>query len=711
MNAFEAVPLRGLDDASRRRIEASGQTRSLAPGQVLYDVGEDGDVLFVVLRGRVSVAGAAGSLRTAEPGHTIGEEAMLGLPRRARASALGEAEVFSVTASLLHRAWTRAGGRPVAAAERRRLERAVIGDLLRSVLPQLGAGALDVLLDGASLRTVEAGTPLARAGDPCPDAALMLDGVAHVRAAGSREVTRVVASPDALGVSTALEATRWSEDVVAAGTCQVVWLRSEALRSALGNAGLEEASRRRAEARGEVLAMMQVGPRDEAVDVDRLSRARSLMILDQDACVRCGACTRACASSHDDGFARMRRDGPRLMARLGSSRAPAVPWLVAQACQHCSSPACLPDCPTAAITRGPDGVVQIDPALCTGCGACAKACPWDAIEMAPRPSGTPSPSPGPFEQVAVKCDLCVGASGGPACVQICPTQALARVDAGSQIVEAAALLGRPLAADPRPCRPWPWLGSLGMAVALAMGAWGSAQHAAGWIAGAGPGLWMGWIAAVSMLASVLYAALRRRRWPLGRGAVGMASHGVFGALTLGAAWAHAGGFGSGGPGVLAGVLVAAVGLGLLGAWAYRVVPRRLTRLEPRAQDERDRAPDDADALMKAVGGRGDALKRLTAAVLLPYALRPGGGLVLLLSGRSLREEQARLRASLRGTLGAQRIDRMEGLDDVLVAVVSVRAAGPRRLLGALLRGWLVGHVVLCAIALVLMVLHVLERFA
>ena len=33
-------------------------------------------------------------------------------------------------------------------------------------------------------------------------------------------------------------------------------------------------------------------------------------------------------------------------------------------------------------------MVQIDPGLCTGCGACAKACPWDAIELAATSPGT-----------------------------------------------------------------------------------------------------------------------------------------------------------------------------------------------------------------------------------------------------------------------------------------------------------------------------------
>ena len=46
MNAFEAVPLRGVDEASRRRIEAAGHVFRLAPGESLFAQGDDADDLF-----------------------------------------------------------------------------------------------------------------------------------------------------------------------------------------------------------------------------------------------------------------------------------------------------------------------------------------------------------------------------------------------------------------------------------------------------------------------------------------------------------------------------------------------------------------------------------------------------------------------------------------------------------------------------------------
>lgn len=713
MNPFDAAPLRGLDEASRRRIEAAGQQRSPTAGTFLFREGDDADALFVVLRGQVEVLTEQGVLRVAEPGHTLGEESLLGMPRRASARAVQDAEVFEVGAALLQRAWARAGGRPAAAAERRRVERAVVADLLRSVFVGLDGWAFELLLDGASLRTIDADSFLARAGDPAAAAAVLLDGVVHVREACTRTVERVLLPGDALALAEANEGRPWSHDAVAAGPCRVVWLRPDALRAALGSgvhARVGRASARTAQT-SRRLEGLQCGPGPAPVDVFRLSRARALLAIDQDACVRCGECTRACTRTHADGLARMRRAGPRLSARQGSANAPMATWLLAESCQHCSNPACLPDCPTGAIVRGGDGVVQIDPGLCTGCGACAKACPWDAIELAPRPARTAQPPGGPFDAVAIKCDLCTGRSAGPACADVCPTQALVRLDPGRDLVEVAAVLDRPPPTQTRPPSPWPWIASLGIGAGLALGSWGASRHAYGWIPGTGPGLWSGWIAAAAMLFAVAYAAMRRLRVSMGRGPAAMSMHAVVGAWALGAALAHSGGAGIGTPGVLLATLAGSVGLGLFGWVAYRVLPRRLTRLEAEVEDERIAVADRVDVLMRAVGGRSDALKRLTATILMPYARSFGGGLRLLVSGRSLAQERQRLRASLESSLGGPRLAKMDGLDDVLVAVVEARASRPRHVLRFALRGWLLPHIVLSMVGVALLVVHVCVRGA
>jgi Fe-S-cluster-containing hydrogenase component 2 len=111
----------------------------------------------------------------------------------------------------------------------------------------------------------------------------------------------------------------------------------------------------------------------------------------------------------------------------------------------------MTDCPPNAIHRGPDGEVFIDE-TCIGCGNCQRNCPYDVIRLDSRPPDKPDliswllfgVGPGPGEpdeawraknkpkgaeppKVAIKCDMCIGKAGGPACVRACPTGAAIRV--------------------------------------------------------------------------------------------------------------------------------------------------------------------------------------------------------------------------------------------------------------------------------------------
>src|SRR5207248_2957166 len=159
--------------------------------------------------------------------------------------------------------------------------------------------------------------------------------------------------------------------------------------------------------------------------------------------VRCGHCAWSCAESHDDGVSRLVRRGDKVVtaiadapfeARARSLESANEPerasLLVPNTCQHCEQPACMIDCPTGAIGRDPRGDVFIRESLCIGCGACAKACPWDNVQIAPRSQSARKRLPlvagaAPLSDlVAVKCDLCRDVASGPACVSACPTDAL-----------------------------------------------------------------------------------------------------------------------------------------------------------------------------------------------------------------------------------------------------------------------------------------------
>jgi ferredoxin len=89
-------------------------------------------------------------------------------------------------------------------------------------------------------------------------------------------------------------------------------------------------------------------------------------------------------------------------------------------CQHCASPACAKVCPAQAITTRADGIVLIDPALCTGCGDCRAACPYGAIYA------------NASANISQKCTLCAHLLDAgwerPRCVTACPVDALVYLD-------------------------------------------------------------------------------------------------------------------------------------------------------------------------------------------------------------------------------------------------------------------------------------------
>ena len=62
-----------------------------------------------------------------------------------------------------------------------------------------------------------------------------------------------------------------------------------------------------------------------------------------------------------------------------------------------------------------DGIVDFDKSICIGCKACMAACPYDAIFI------------NPVDHSAEKCNFCahrIDMGLEPACVVVCPTQAI-----------------------------------------------------------------------------------------------------------------------------------------------------------------------------------------------------------------------------------------------------------------------------------------------
>jgi hypothetical protein len=152
----------------------------------------------------------------------------------------------------------------------------------------------------------------------------------------------------------------------------------------------------------------------------------------------------------------------------------------------------------------------------------------------------------------------------------------------------------------------------------------------------------------------------------------------------------------------------ACGLGAFGALVYRLVPARLSRIERRGTLPEDAALEREklfDRLHREATGRSDLVKTLLENVLLPYARSFFGPLGLLLSGRSYKDEEARLLERIHALLQGRGKEKLTGIDELIRVVVELRALSVRVFYTRVLRAWLAPHLVLSAIAIALLALH------
>jgi anaerobic dimethyl sulfoxide reductase subunit B (iron-sulfur subunit) len=131
-------------------------------------------------------------------------------------------------------------------------------------------------------------------------------------------------------------------------------------------------------------------------------------------CSGCMACVVACQDQND--FAADERVAFRHVTKHETGAHPEARIAhLSLSCQHCGDAPCIVVCPMRAISRRPgDGVVLVDRDLCVGCHSCELACPFGAPKF-------------PEDGKMAKCDLCyIRRDHGmkPACVRVCPVQAL-----------------------------------------------------------------------------------------------------------------------------------------------------------------------------------------------------------------------------------------------------------------------------------------------
>ncbi len=153
-------------------------------------------------------------------------------------------------------------------------------------------------------------------------------------------------------------------------------------------------------------------------------------IIDQSRCIGCHACTVACKAEHEVpvGVFRTWVQYVERGAYPDTRRSFAV-----LRCNHCDNAPCVAICPTRALYRRADGIVDFDRERCIGCKACMQACPYDAIYIDPE------------THTAAKCNYCahrVDRGLEPACVIVCPVNAIIAGDLDNPASRIAQLAGR-----------------------------------------------------------------------------------------------------------------------------------------------------------------------------------------------------------------------------------------------------------------------------
>ena len=166
---------------------------------------------------------------------------------------------------------------------------------------------------------------------------------------------------------------------------------------------------------------------DPAQSPDRPSWAK---VVDQTRCIGCHACTTACKSENEVPLSVTRT----YVKYVDTGAFPqARRSFQVTRCNQCESPPCVAACPTSAMFKRGDGIVDFDKSVCIGCKACIAACPYDAIFINPE------------DHSAEKCNFCahrldIGLE--PACVVVCPTEALLVGDMNDPSSEVARIISR-----------------------------------------------------------------------------------------------------------------------------------------------------------------------------------------------------------------------------------------------------------------------------
>jgi Fe-S-cluster-containing dehydrogenase component/formate-dependent nitrite reductase membrane component NrfD len=171
---------------------------------------------------------------------------------------------------------------------------------------------------------------------------------------------------------------------------------------------------------------------------EQTERIQWAKVIDHTRCIGCHACTTACKSENLVPLSVTRTYVKHVDVGVfpQARRAHQV-----TRCNQCAHAPCVAACPTAAMFKRADGIVDFDKSICIGCKACMAACPYDAIFI------------NPDDHSAEKCNFCahrIDIQLEPACVVVCPTQAILVGDMNDSDSYVAQIINRDTVAVRRP---------------------------------------------------------------------------------------------------------------------------------------------------------------------------------------------------------------------------------------------------------------------
>ena len=151
-------------------------------------------------------------------------------------------------------------------------------------------------------------------------------------------------------------------------------------------------------------------------------------VIDQTACIGCHACTVACKTEHEVPLG-VNRTWVKYVEK--GAWPDTKRFFSVMRCNHCTDAPCVTICPTTALYKRDDGIVDFDTDRCIGCKSCMQACPYDALYIDPE------------EHTAQKCNYCVHrveVGIEPACVVVCPEQAIIAGDLDDPATKIARMV-------------------------------------------------------------------------------------------------------------------------------------------------------------------------------------------------------------------------------------------------------------------------------